>query len=1221
MKFISNYFKIFLLGISILFCSTSNAQVNAFTFTTDQLAIHDIGTSFVVTAAINSGNMQSTPTNATLVILYNSTLVAFDPGLTFLHPCMSYGPITNSSVTININNLASCTQNVEGAIGIGVAFKFLCPDSCANGTIKNAVFNATITTNFNTSFTGSCTAKGKLSNNVLLKHSVISYNSINSEVIYELRYRNPNCYKIKDPIFNITLSDADAYIVPQPYGYDHNYTVTPSGNSFNISPNIPSLEQDMVNDIYFRYKVKLLCTTLSGYTLNSNARLKGENCFIANSTIRSHDTAYTIPSNVNNNPHLAVLLHGFFCSLTNDGNMPLTVQVTSVLPPIHLTGVQQHASYTTAVGSITYYDCFNDAHPALPPAPGYPLIGGGFVDAANNTVPINTKKFLYTITNLPPGEQVFLYTYYDETSSCNGAAASPPFTNNLQIVYNCAIQQNPCNTCGPGNYIIDTFSVITRNPNIYCDKSTDILTPKAIGDTINLCYSFYNSGDAALNNGIYTVPLPNGIRALPQTATYSGFSSSPTTSMSGDSIKFNLPQLPVGNTIYQICFRAVIEAGATAGAHVVNNIITGTNPNYINTNTCRSTININAVSAISIEKKLKGSLDAGYSTNGQGEFSSFVDYQIKLYNSGTTPIDHLVVIDRIPTIGNLTILGNPLSVPILNGFNMFLQTVPPSTDYNTQYTTTQNICTNWTSAGTNCNAAGTWIGTLPPIARGVKFTFDPTFKILPGDSYTINFRTKLPKDKNVTNFTDCNTAGFFAIPIDAAAPSLLPAESPVACITIVRPCDTSATADFQLAVQPEVNNYIITSVVFNEYPNSSHQWYVLSSPNPNSGPYTPVFSSTSETLTFAPAQYNVYYTVIHKLKTECVEKCSSVIQYQSKNRADDCCLATQYWPNGAGTDPQEFSAAFETDMTNIGGGQYTINTYPTYNYSSSVTHQWYVLSSPNHSGGPYTPITQSTGAVFTYAPANDGLYYFVIHKVKSACGEACYGQSLCRNCDNKTKCELCGVVDCSLLDSLLPTCHPPINLVNNCRRGILSWSSVPAAGGYQVEMSLNDPECCKTKYEQIGFAYGVNTNSIQLNTLELPKYDCIRWRVRSKCDNGYSDWSDWTCYYCESFEPLPLLSKNGSNTNTIKEVNVSPQVIPNPNNGEMNLTMRTDGELVISIDVFNPQGILVKSIPQNKYPDGKFVTRLNMGANTAKGLYLVVFKTNVGTFNKKVIIN
>ncbi len=68
----------------------------------------------------------------------------------------------------------------------------------------------------------------------------------------------------------------------------------------------------------------------------------------------------------------------------------------------------------------------------------------------------------------------------------------------------------------------------------------------------------------------------------------------------------------------------------------------------------------------------------------------------------------------------------------------------------------------------------------------------------------------------------------------------------------------------------------------------------------------------------------------------------------------------------------------------------------------NAVHEWYVLSSPNHAAGPYTPVYSgtSTGAYTSANPltlinnAQSGLYYTVIHKIKTDCGDICVSQEL-----------------------------------------------------------------------------------------------------------------------------------------------------------------------------------------------------------------------------------
>lgn len=456
-------------------------------------------------------------------------------------------------------------------------------------------------------------------------------------------------------------------------------------------------------------------------------------------------------------------------------------------------------------------------------------------------------------------------------------------------------------------------------------------------------------------------------------------------------------------------------------------------------------------------------------------------------------------------------------------------------------------------------------------------------------------------------------------------------------------CPDYFNADFLLPVNPSPNSYAISAIGFNTYANvgATHEWYVLSSPNQFGGPYTPVTSLTSTTQTTVPlisnAQYNLFYTVIHKVITKCGEICIKRTQYQSKlGRATDamaltqsqvdCCLAFQFWPNGAGTPPADFSGKFEVGSTPNGNGTYTINTYlgNAYSNNPNVTHQWYVFSSPNPSGGPYTQVGQGTGANFSFSPADYGLYYFVIHRVISPCGILCYGQSICQNCERaeSSACELCGPIDCALLDTLLSGCGTPTNLNVDCNKLALIWNAVPGAVQYAVEVSFNDPACCRSPYLPSGFLWNdVRDPYVLFSSFSTVRWECLRFRVKAKCESGESAWSDWQCVL-----PCREVAVDGQVIARAKAVNnqlsaaLEPRISPNPNNGDMMLSLQAPNDLVLSVEVINAQGSRVTTIPRNTYKGGLFTTKLNLGAKVGKGVYTVVFNTNFGTFRKKVIV-
>ncbi len=768
MQQITTYLKTFFIIISIAFCSRGQAQVNGFTITDPTFPVaHNLGTTFPINVSFN---WTPTTTSATVKINYNPALVSYDASCAVSLPgCMS---ITNSGtqLTISIPNLSSCTNT--GAISFNVCFQYNCPDSCT-GVIKPAAFTGVITDNLLTTQNSSCTSNGILNNNVSLSHNFYAFNQLTAEVTYRVCFFNPDCFKIKNPSFAIALSPALGTITSV---YGSNYTYTLAGNI--ITPTLTAFNQ-YANDCFY-YVVKLPCNTGLGQTLTSNVTFKGTNCGVPNSIIKGPVAAsFTIPAVPAAISAISVSTTAtatyFYYNITNTGNTPLNLTSTNFLPAVHLknspNSVLQNTSQAGLSCGIKYYNC------AVTPTAVFPLVGNGATDA--NAPATNTKKFDHTINNLLPGKSVSLYLYYDLTSSCSGPAGNPPYKDSLSISYNCFAPPLSCIPCGPGG-TQNPVIIYNPQPNIVCMNNQYIPGCKNLGDTIDLCYEFKNNGDAPLIGGIYNVQLPVWLQAINSSVVYTGFSPNPTI-MPATNIKFNLPNIPVGTNSYKICFKALVQAGAVGGPNWYWSTVYG--GNLINPQSvCYSSFNICAFAAIGIDKKVKGSLNGSFANSGTGNPNTAVDYEITLRNTGTIAVDNLVVIDRIPAIGNLTILGSPNSISVSNQFNMQMLTAPININYTALYTTTQNICTTWPATGVPCNT-GTWTGTISN--GGVKFTFNPTFTLAPGGTYTFIFQTKIPLG-TANGLVDCNTAGFIAKSTTGGY-TINPVETNPVCIEVVVP--------------------------------------------------------------------------------------------------------------------------------------------------------------------------------------------------------------------------------------------------------------------------------------------------------------------------------------------------------------------------------------------------------------------------------------------------
>lgn len=772
MKKINQYLKHILIVAIIALCCNAQAQVNGFTLAAAP-GPHNLGTSIPVNVSFN---WTPSTTSATVVINYNSSLVSYDPSCSaFLPSCMSVVN-SGSQLTITISSLSSCTNT--GAISFNVCFAFKCPDSCT-GVIKPSTFTGTLTDNLSTSLNASCNTNGMLNNGVSMFQIFLYFNQLTAEVAFRVYIQNPTCFLIKNPMLYVTLPPALGTVVsasnPGINFNTYTYTVLP-GNIIKSNSNFTGPSSQFAVD----YVIKLPCNTGLGQLLTSNITLKGINCGIPNSIIAGPAAASdTIPAAALPNPNITVYKSStsstFSYTIVNSGNTPLNLTTTNFLPLVHLKNVPWSVSQSTSqlglLGGVKYYSCSNV------PTTTYTLTG---VATDANAPVANTSKFDHTVNNLLPGQSVSLTSQYDLTSSCSGPAGAPPYKDSLAISYNCIAPPVSCINCNGSGGTQNPVIIYNPQPIINCLANTDIQLCKSIGDTISLCYEFNNSGDAPLIGGQYNIQMPAWLQAINSSVVYTGFSPNPIIAPASN-IKFNLPTIPVGTGTYKICFKAVIQTGAVGGGNGYWSVITGAN-GYSNPNVCYTSFYVCAFAAIGIDKKVKGSLNSSYANSATGAPNTPVDYEITVRNTGTIAVDNLEVIDRIPAIGNFTILGSPASAPVVTQFNMQMLPAPININYTAQFTATQNINTLWPATGTP-SFAGVWSGTV--VNGGVKFTFNPTYTLAPGASYTYTFQTKIPAG-TANSLVACNTAGFIAKSVTAGY-TINPVESNPVCIEVVTP--------------------------------------------------------------------------------------------------------------------------------------------------------------------------------------------------------------------------------------------------------------------------------------------------------------------------------------------------------------------------------------------------------------------------------------------------
>lgn len=284
--------------------------------------------------------------------------------------------------------------------------------------------------------------------------------------------------------------------------------------------------------------------------------------------------------------------------------------------------------------------------------------------------------------------------------------------------------------------------------------------------------------------------------------------------------------------------------------------------------------------------------------------------------------------------------------------------------------------------------------------------------------------------------------------------------------------------------------------------------------------------------------------------------------------------------------------------------------YDTYN--SSFQHEWYILSSPNQNGGPYTPESYQVGENFSYDAAY-GKCYFVVHKVISECGEVCYGRSICQNpglVSGKGSCELCSEINCDILDTWWPPCSE-VSVPTNVQvtGSTISWDPIPGAIGYIIEPARSWPSDCRCDYPVS--IRTIETTETSVN-VSLGKLRCSAVVVRAICGEGISSQpSEIVCIGAEKLASDPV-----GPADPIDDAHVSP----NPSDGKMNFRVKTSETLPVTIEVRNFYGVLLYNTTiQAKANIAKSVN-WDGTAVLSNGIYFVTFKTDNGIITKKVII-
>ena len=251
--------------------------------------------------------------------------------------------------------------------------------------------------------------------------------------------------------------------------------------------------------------------------------------------------------------------------------------------------------------------------------------------------------------------------------------------------------------------------------------------------------------------------------------------------------------------------------------------------------------------------------------------------------------------------------------------------------------------------------------------------------------------------------------------------------------------------------------------------------------------------------------------------------------------------------------------------------------------------------------------------------AQSGLFYTVIHKVTTLCGEGCSANEhyYVRGENNAKDASYTADIKngCELIDEVFSDCVAPIKLTYDCRRSTLNWSNVPSANRYVVQVNWDDPTCCRGGGSNpTSNQWNVSGNSFQLPYIN--QSGCFSWRVGSRCSKGIV-WSETVCSTC--------ITKPGDDgptkpNDTASDVKTSAKISPNPNDGNMNIEISGNDKTTFTLKVYRFDGTLIKTFNENRIENQSIKISWNGKTVLTEGMYFFVITTDKETITKKVII-
>lgn len=279
-------------------------------------------------------------------------------------------------------------------------------------------------------------------------------------------------------------------------------------------------------------------------------------------------------------------------------------------------------------------------------------------------------------------------------------------------------------------------------------------------------------------------------------------------------------------------------------------------------------------------------------------------------------------------------------------------------------------------------------------------------------------------------------------------------------------------------------------------------------------------------------------------------------------------------------------AAFSVTSTHNANGSLSIQG------NSALTdaeHTWSVYATETGSGGPYTLINTFNTQNFSLTVT--GKCFYIKHKVKTACGEACAAQSVCNLPCVETSCSV----------------TTPVNLAYNKSIKKLMWNAVPNATSYKVEIVINDSNCCRGERNALPVVkqLTVTNNFCTVNPTEgvSTKVACYSFKVKAICSATTS--SSFSAPLC-IFDSVPNSTGVIANYNA---ENTTVKIFPNPSKSMVSIDIETNKDMEYTISIYDVTGRAVKTFEKMKTSDQKASVKWNT-ESLARGEYFVRIVTS-----------